>query len=253
MDRRQGAAGVRRSGVPRTRGDGPAPGWPTVSSARSVPRTRGDGPEDLLVQKVWQNVFPAHAGMDRPSGRNQHHLPLCSPHTRGWTERTERHSDGIQVFPAHAGMDRTPPGRPWGPSRVFPAHAGMDRPATPMVSLPSGVPRTRGDGPAGVVSGNAEVSACSPHTRGWTDLLVHCQRGEVSVPRTRGDGPHTAGETLGTIKSVPRTRGDGPTCHANGVTSKWCSPHTRGWTGRGSERECRGECVFPAHAGMDHW
>ena len=70
---------------------------------------------------------------------------------------------------------------------------------------------------------------------------------------------------------VPRTRGDGPSdrsCRATatalfpahagmdrGVCGQWCcwwccSPHTRGWTGKGGERHGT-ILLFPAHAGMD--
>ena len=72
---------------------------------------------------------------------------------------------------------------------MFPAHAGMDR--------------DPGDRHAG-------DAACSPHTRGWT---------EVRLPG------HSAGGR------APRTRGDGPIRQSEATNPMKCSPHTRGWTG----------------------
>ena len=97
-------------GVPRPRGDGPiralswkrpsfpcsppTRGW-TVShyprgtcSEGRVPRPRGDGPNCTEVVRwyVPDQVFPAHAGMDR--------------NVYAWAYEI------VRVFPAHAGMDR---------------------------------------------------------------------------------------------------------------------------------------------------
>ncbi len=54
----------------------------------------------------------------------------CSPHTRGWTVR------------------RVTTMRQWG---LFPAHAGMDRSRGGRGDGGGPVPRTRGDGPEGLV------------------------------------------------------------------------------------------------------
>ena len=173
---------------------------------------------------------------------------------------------------------------------VFPAHAGMDRvlPRSPVQSLR--VPRTRGDGPVpqgawsrclwvfpahagmdrGSRAGAATCGPCSPHTRGWTALIIQPFLDTHRVPRTRGDGPlptwsaepgfyvfpaHAGmdrsfvGAGLGG-KSVPRTRGDGPASAGVKAGVFSCSPHTRGWTVL-LVSIALFEPVFPAHAGMD--
>ena len=161
-------ASCRALRVPRTRGDGPRSrprpiaelgcsphtrGWtvwdqpsaPSVTvfpahagmdrssmrygrSKRRVPRTRGDGPATAALTLATKGVFPAHAGMDRQRDREIRLRLWCSPHTRGWTEVGDGVCRGHVVFPAHAGMDR---------AFVGPLH------------VPTGVPRTRGDGPTG--------------------------------------------------------------------------------------------------------
>ena len=117
-----------RSGIPRTRGDGPRPirsftrprvdsphprGWTCIFAARDlrgfgfpapagmdptrgppargrrgIPRTRGDGP--------LRAVPPPGAGTDSPhprgwtlSGRRAGLLPADSPHPRGWTQAAQ--------------------------------------------------------------------------------------------------------------------------------------------------------------------
>ena len=145
----------------------------------------------------------------------------------------------------------------------------MDRRRHPQRVPGVSVPRTRGDGPV-AVSTAVRVRACSPHTRGWTEVIekgsnvgklfpAHAGMDRLSfvlfsrcaaVPRTRGDGPisaaamapmkacspHTRGWTDAhqrrrlLQRPVPRTRGDGPRRAASWHCSGPCSPHTRGWT-----------------------
>ena len=109
MDRRHwgGRPGTWRCS-PHTRG---WTGERCCAEARrlGVPRTRGDGPKWLGMPDRPAEVFPAHAGMDRPLAPDPQHPG--------------------SVFPAHAGMDR---------SRVGRGQRGL-----------ASVPRTRGDGPVG--------------------------------------------------------------------------------------------------------
>ena len=178
---------VTDTGVPRTRGDGPA-AWAAAMMPRACsPHTRG-WTECVPGGAELSTVFPAHAGMDRLSSapaaaaagvpRTRGDGPIsrwesscgisCSPHTRGWTGHGAVAVESVAVFPAHAGMDRwiggrssrrsacSPHTRGWteraaslaGLVEVFPAHAGMDRLATGSCSA---------------------RPWCSPHTRGWTD------------------------------------------------------------------------------------
>ena len=77
----RGAA--RRPMLPAHAGMDPS-ATPRRTTALAAPRTRGGGP---------MNVTVAVAG----SG--------CSPHTRGWTDRSLTHGTHPQLLPAHAGMD----------------------------------------------------------------------------------------------------------------------------------------------------
>ena len=215
--------------VPRTRGDGPlsAPTEPTMTGG--VPRTRGDGPS------IAEPILPSWT---------------CSPHTRGWTAR----SNG--AHPDHIGVPRT---RGDGPiahrsdvvnSGVFPAHAGMDR---------------------GVRSSAAGVSPCSPHTRGWTAIRAATVGARLGVPRTRGDGPerwpsgcwsytvfpaHAGMDRPGQCPCrshgrVPRTRGDGPLFRKAPCLAQHVFPAHAGMDRGWGRAENDHWAVFPAHAGMD--
>ena len=124
MDPPAAAPPSARPGVPRTRGDGPAPFTWAGGKRRGSPHTRG-----------WTHVppgaldggegFPAHAGMDpAPFLRDTAHgrvprtrgdgpftsstvlmPPAGSPHTRGWTGQANPARPAVAGFPAHAGMD----------------------------------------------------------------------------------------------------------------------------------------------------
>ena len=212
-----------------------------------VPRTRGDGPLFLRFGKGLLQLFPAQAGMDRrPPAPAPAPAPAPVPRTRGDGPGAPVNVGQVRwLFPAHAGMDR----RWWIVSRpcwsLFPAHAGMDR----APSLPSG-----------------QSSACSPHTRGWTELkdhfLTYCT---TCSPHTRGwtdDHHHRQDPT----QAVPRTRGDGPVATRRGQDAgelfpahagmdrrrfgfelrvQNCSPHTRGWTVSRRASRFRRPCCSP--------
>ena len=68
-----------------------------------VPRTRGDEPIPNECRSALENLFPAHAGMNR----------------------TVYAVDQGRLFPAHAGMNRRL--KVFGATAcLFPAHAGMN-------------------------------------------------------------------------------------------------------------------------------
>ena len=188
--------------------------------------------------------------MDRRGRAPPWSNPPCSPHTRGWT--------GFLAEPSQLHL-RVPRTRGDGPDRFL--VRAMDRRCSPhtrgwtgaadcRTREGLGVPRTRGDGPesARVVVGAGEVfpahagmdrnsgwgeravSACSPHTRGWTGPSVGRHPEALRVPRTRGDGPIAVPGHINLMKSVPRTRGDGPKPAPSVGHALTCSPHTRGWT-----------------------
>ena len=221
----------RQERVPRARGDGPPITASHIVHLRCSPRTRG-WTGDPRRARGAEDVFPAHAGMDRQAGNQQSEVRgvprargdgprqnairrptwSCSPRTRGWTGLRPVGADARRCVPrargdGPAGRQSTirgercsPRTRGWtapkchSPSNVvvFPAHAGMDRP------------------PAG---GCRRSTVCSPRTRGWTITppvlearqlvfpahagmdrpLKTVYRGAFGVPRARGDGPSSAG------------------------------------------------------------
>ena len=267
MDRARGHALEHRRGIPRTRGDGPRTmrtqfarrmdsphprGWTLVAAVpdgadAGIPRTRGDGPAARPAHRRRRRDSPHPRGWTRASGptpaqgrwiprtrgdgpRAGELIPLRpsdSPHPRGWT-RDCRH------------------GRRF--ARGFPAPAGMDpRPADHRQTR-TRIPRTRGDGPAGV-GRRRRGSPDSPHPRGWT-------RPRFALPRSRSGFPAPAGMDRAASRRrrvqprIPRTRGDGPVPGRYPGLFGQDSPHPRGWTprrGRGPGRRHG----FPAPAGMD--
>ena len=88
-----------------------------------------------------------------------------------------------------------------------------------------------------------------PHTRGWTPQLKEPRGKVVGSPAHAGMDPLTATDGHKLI-GLPRTRGDGPAQPANGKTSAWAPPHTRGWTRRAYSAGGQ-PSGSPAHAGMD--
>ena len=210
------------------------------------PHTRG-WTLDHPIYDLPAEGFPAHAGMDprseSPAARSPR-LPRtrgdgpgpvgaagererASPHTRGWTRRPRSGTLGAGGFPAHAGMDPVVTRRP---------------------SMPSRLPRTRGDGP--VRRRRPDVGrAASPHTRGWTYYrCVEC-RARRGFPAHAGMDPEP-GRRRRAPRWLPRTRGDGPVAGTRRTLTRSASPHTRGWTRSAAPVRLirRG---FPAHAGMD--
>ena len=159
------------------------------------------------------------------------------------------------VSPARAGMDpaRTsgnhgefPPPRGDGP--FPPARAGMDprRAAGVPVGgearrLPTGFPRTRGDGPGDtIVHERAELFP--PHARGWTVIDCHVPE-SVCFPRTRGDGPLSQIRSELVEAFPPHARG---WTRSRGRPPMMFPPHARGWTLPGlTDPSVR---AFPPHA-----
>ena len=194
----------------------------------------------------------------------------CSPRTRGWTIHPPDGAADERVFPAHAGMDRPGRSRSGGWPTVFPAHAGMDRKRFCAGWRSACVPRARGDGPL-TVSAKTGNNACSPRTRGWTDLgddrkpVIYVFPAHAGMDRWRTScatatascSPRTRGWTvernraLGGAAGVPRARGDGPAAPRLRGPGPRVFPAHAGMD-RNARRGCGAlHCVFPAHAGMD--
>ena len=255
---------------PRTRGDGPAWGDSWADTLPVSPHTRG-WTEGSGRPGKHEGGFPAHAGMDpcmcscrrrtawfprtRGDGPGstgaREALAAVSPHTRGWT----RDGPGRLTTQPPVGAV-SPHTRGWTPLHVdvpradagFPAHAGMDPAYGANGRGRDGFPRTRGDGPQ-CFELNTGARKVSPHTRGWTQLVLSGHPRLAGFPAHAGMDPR--GLTWPCMRcGFPRTRGDGPRCHFAAVSSSRVSPHTRGWTPV-SVRVQPQQLGFPAHAGMD--
>ena len=136
-----------------------------LAMTQGVPRTRGDGPRYQRAPYGSQEVFPAHAGMDRISTPSDIGESGCSPHTRGWTVVLGQGACLLVSVPRTRG-DGPAKVRDWlGNDGVFPAHAGMDRSTSPVAPQPT---------------------ACSPHTRGWTSSSFPSMAAEPVFPAHAG-------------------------------------------------------------------
>ncbi len=153
------------AGLPRARGDRPAATSLGETPNSTAPRTRGSTPEPTPEQAASSDC-PAHAGIDPPArtragdglglprARGDRPLPVfrnipddgTAPRTRGSTLRQIVEITRQIDCPAHAGIDLLSP--------IFPA-----------VYL--GLPRARGDRPAGR-EGIAARFQTAPRTRGST-------------------------------------------------------------------------------------
>ena len=176
----------RRSGLPRTRGDGP--GAPAVDAEVQLapPHTRG-WTRELVLDLDDHLGSPAHAGMD-PGRRGRagrgRRLPrtrgdgpvlartvvtdaAAPPHTRGWTL--------LEPVVVGAGVGS-------------PAHAGMDPPRACPSWRRRRLPRTRGDGPD-TASGSINGDEGSPAHAGMDPRGNGSTGSSARLPRTRGDGP----------------------------------------------------------------
>ena len=112
----------------------------------------------------------------------------------------------------------------------------MDPAARTPARRPSGIPRTRGDGPGGPDAGTTAGTTAlrdSPHARGWTSHVDPAPLAQAGFPARAGMDPRRA--CRGSARSrIPRTRGDGPSPAPTAPSVDADSPHARGWTGGGS-------------------
>ena len=238
--------GVRTTGFPARAGMDPVAAA-DVLHVRRIPRTRGDGPEAARLRRRpgvdsphargWTRVevrpptctrgFPARAGMDL-GHRGLRGLYVWIPRTRGDGPDTEagrprgrRDSPHARGWTVHGNTRFRAPGG-------FPARAGMDPSSARPSARPSGIPRTRGDGPDQRLARTADRQD-SPHARGWTaDGEVRSRRVQ-GFPARAGMDPASA-SAIRTADRIPRTRGDGPAGVRGRPAPTWDSPHARGWT-----------------------
>ncbi len=267
----------RRTGAPRSRGDGPPSRRPRSTSSKCSPLARGWSGEHCS-DHVCRGVLPARAGMV-PTRGGIGDPGAGAPRSRG---------DGPHARHGRTASARCSPlARGWSPCVlvpiasvvVLPARAGMVPPMTHRPDTQDGAPRSRGDGPLVVVM-VVSWYECSPLARGWSRrrgrpcLTGQCSplaRGwswAVRAPAVRrGVLPARAGmvpgraDPAGRGAGAPRSRGDGP--HARGhrrPRGRWCSPLARGWSrrvgagvvGEGSAPRSRGDGPggsYPAGSG----
>ncbi len=219
---------LRSSWLPRSRGDGPLLVFGGVLLEQAPPLTRGWTPHRGFECEI-EHGSPAHAGMDPRSsstGFEGEWLPrsrgdgpaayraayperLAPPLTRGWTPRVAAAGAVDAGSPAHAGMD------PFGRF---------------VVARRKRLPRSRGDGPASITSGQT-VRVAPPLTRGWTPGPGDTGVIEVGSPAHAGMDP-TAYRRASAGGGLPRSRGDGPRAGRCQSTRHTAPPLTRGWTPR---------------------
>ena len=225
MDRRPSRRTVARTGLPRERGDGPPPTWPT-GWPPPPPRARGwTGCRD--GRRRVRPASPASAGMDRESGlrlrsvrclprergdgpflkKDRRFAPRPPPRARGWTSRRYLRARNLRASPASAGMD---------PSVLS---IGYDAPC---------LPRERGDGPW-VIERSAFEAKPPPRARGWTEEERSVLALDVASPASAGmDPPPRTAPTR--CPRLPRERGDGPVVIAWYTRVRGPPPRARGWT-----------------------
>ena len=223
------------------------PATPAHPAEHRFPRTRGDGPHAPIRPgralqfpphaRGWTlrrleghgggSVSPARAGMDlKPSSAAA--IRFGFPRTRGDGPLPRNRSSTMTLFPPHArGWTRGVRLRRRARG-VSPARAGMDPARLPVAGDMWRFPRTRGDGPIGLIPLPPHASF-PPHARGWTrPLWAAALRGGVSPARA---GMDPAGAMLEkTRHRFPRTRGDGPVRGEGGMDDHAFPPHARGWT-----------------------
>ena len=156
---------------------------------------------------------------------------LCSPHTRGWTASGDRLNHADEGVPRTRGDGPPSPRRIPGDVMVFPAHAGMDRPAGQVTQRHHRVPRTRGDGPATVMT-ESNLPKSVPRTRGdGPSGSLELNVGSCVFPAHAGMDRPRLRTLLSKPPVFPAHAGMDRAFYFAGAATRWCSPHTRGWTG----------------------
>ena len=246
MDRRDAVGQARWPRLPRARGDGPQARAAIQSGGRASPRSRG-WTLRREPPRARRAGFPALAGMDPSSEIPRRPLDRL-PRARGDGPRE------LLVRPIR--LTASPRSRGWTLSRLrvrqsavgFPALAGMDPARQISRSSSGGLPRARGDGPAGDV-GAPLGPAASPRSRGWTPAARPARANLGGFPALAGMdlAPRPAGRPA---PRLPRARGDGPRAPRTSAGRRMASPRSRGWTLLASWGLATG-AGFPALAGMD--
>ena len=207
------------------RGDVPSfHSWKSSGSQFS-PHARGCSG---LIQPLYRAtcVFPACAGMFRPTWWAGPCSSAFSPHARGCSQKGSAMETQNHVFPACAGMFLT-----------------RSRKAATCLRFP----RMRGDVPRRCTR-KGNLSPFSPHARGCSCSINDTGLGVGVFPACAGMFRCCCSALRGDV-SFPRMRGDVPARTEWAPLGHMFSPHARGCSGVWlPRRPCKP--VFPACAGM---
>ncbi len=243
----RGASGIRRApGYPACAGIDHSP-TRTARRRSWLPRMRGDRPRHAVTYLASHWATP-HArgstlGVRRVAGHGQGY-PACAgidpyePVTKGEMDRLQR-MRGDRPLSAARSMDRfeaTPHARGSTPlqhrahlqGNGYPACAGIDPKAISSSSASPGLPRMRGDRPAGRGAGEVCVVA-TPHARGSTLHVAAALRRDGGYPACAGID-RSPGYPLHPPCGLPRMRGDRPSMVLSSAGSPSATQHARGST-----------------------
>ena len=232
--------------LPRACGDRPAQQHPCLDVGRSPPRMRGSTRVERRAG-CHRHVSPAHAGIDpSPSVWRRR----CARLPRACGDRpvvTAITWYALKSPPRMRGSTRSGSGRRID-ARVSPAHAGIDLLLGHVPDLLHGLPRACGDRPR-AAPGTRPGRSSPPRMRGSTfDTAIFLDEGDVS-PAHAGIDPCSA-RWKTSLSGLPRACGDRPDVESASTLAIRSPPRMRGSTPCEAS-QLLGECVSPAHAGID--
>ena len=186
IDPARRSPGRARRRLPRTRGDRPRVHNPIRRARMAPPHTRGSTPAHAAHQRE-EGGSPAHAGIDPPALSSAR--PTCGlPRTRGDRPSGAHRSPRSAPAPPHTRGSTRDADIPRGADAGSPAHAGIDPRRRRPSSVPSRLPRTRGDRPRPDHSFGRPCLA-PPHTRGSTRPRPGHRRSVRGSPAHAGIDP----------------------------------------------------------------
>ena len=212
--------------LPRARGDAPVAAWQRIACTAAPPRTRGCTPWLAPESRTVQGS-PAHAGM-HPRLPPRSPLPHRLPRARGDAPWAKTFLAGLKGAPPRTRGCTLHAAEVRSRHQGSPAHAGMHPTEAAAQESNTGLPRARGDAPAGSCSPRASASA-PPRTRGCTQL--RSLEGALRVGSPAHAGMHPPTRTHGSrCTGLPRARGDAPNQEHCSPDHGRAPPRTRGCT-----------------------
>ena len=217
-----------------------------LAATQAPPHTRGSTWAHTRID-IPLDGSPAYAGID-PDRSAAASSPCRLPRIRGDRPGEQQLILQSGVAPPHT---RGSTWRFWGRDRIAggsPAYAGIDLSGRGGDRSGLGLPRIRGDRPAGECGGTIDVRA-PPHTRGST------LRSSADRAPGRGSPAYAGIDPIPRFRSsrrarLPRIRGDRPHDRLDRTAAYEAPPHTRGSTPTGGAC-CPVSRGSPAYAGID--